>query len=489
MGVPDESECFNDGDPCGAASIRSQAGLLGDRPDATTVPTGTRYFATDDGGGTLWVVSSGTWVQAAPAVAGAVPNDAVGLLPGETNRGTWDIAATYAVGDVVAVSGSVYVASAASTGLDPASNPGSWDVLDPTGRHIHLGPAATAGDFGTSVGPAATSGGGGLSVGYAATAGDFGTSVGYAATAGDFGVNIANIYTGTLDPGDPTTPTGATIATGFVDLPETADATNPAADHQRLIARTDGLYVRDETGAEVGPLGAAHAASHQDGGSDELALDGSQITSGTVAAARLGSGTASAGTVLHGDGAWQLAPAQVAAKIVNGEYCAPMSWQASTNHGMTAAGHMTAVPVVLPAGTAARLTVSCSVNAVSTWRLGIYPADPVTMLPTGQAPVVDAGTISLASGSTIYATLSQPIAAGLYWVAALVDAWTATPTVFGSAGSSTGAAPVILPQTASLNGVVVWTLHRTGVATGALPAVCPAMNPSYNAPRVTVRMT
>ena len=71
MGVPDESECFNDGDPCGAASIRSQAGLLGDRPDATTVPTGTRYFATDDGGGTLWVVSSGTWVQAAPAVAGA----------------------------------------------------------------------------------------------------------------------------------------------------------------------------------------------------------------------------------------------------------------------------------------------------------------------------------------------------------------------------------------------------------------------------------
>lgn len=49
----------------------------------------------------------------------------------------------------------------------------------------------------------------------------------------------------------------------------------------------------------------AHAASHQDGGSDELALDGSQITSGTVAAARLGSGTASVSTVLHGDGVWR----------------------------------------------------------------------------------------------------------------------------------------------------------------------------------------
>lgn len=32
----------------------------------------------------------------------------------------------------------------------------------------------------------------------------------------------------------------------------------------------------------------AHATSHQDGGSDELALDGSQITTGSVAAARLG---------------------------------------------------------------------------------------------------------------------------------------------------------------------------------------------------------
>jgi hypothetical protein len=52
----------------------------------------------------------------------------------------------------------------------------------------------------------------------------------------------------------------------------------------------------------------AHAASHQDGGSDELALDGSQITTGTVAAARLGSGTASSGTYLRGDQTWQAVP-------------------------------------------------------------------------------------------------------------------------------------------------------------------------------------
>ncbi len=45
----------------------------------------------------------------------------------------------------------------------------------------------------------------------------------------------------------------------------------------------------------------AHAASHQDGGTDELALDGSQITTGTVGTARLGSGSATASTFLRGD--------------------------------------------------------------------------------------------------------------------------------------------------------------------------------------------
>ena len=269
------------------------------------------------------------------ADVGAVPVESVGLLPGETNRGTWDVAETYAVGDVVFEVGNVlYVATAPSTGAQPSLTPGSWDVLDPTGRHVRLGPGATSGDYGTAVGLSATSGDIGTAVGFAATSGDYGTAVGFAATSGDLGtavglaatsgdygtaggfgatsgdygtavgpsatsgdygtavglgatsgdygtavgtsatsgdngtavgpsatsgdneVNLANTYRATLDPGDPTTPLTATIATGHVDLPETADATNPPADHQRLVARTDGLYVRDETGAEVGPLGA-----------------------------------------------------------------------------------------------------------------------------------------------------------------------------------------------------------------------------------------
>ncbi len=48
----------------------------------------------------------------------------------------------------------------------------------------------------------------------------------------------------------------------------------------------------------------AHKVSHQDGGSDELALDASQITTGTVPTARLGSGSASSTTYLLGDQTW-----------------------------------------------------------------------------------------------------------------------------------------------------------------------------------------
>lgn len=50
------------------------------------------------------------------------------------------------------------------------------------------------------------------------------------------------------------------LATGipsYLDLAESADVTNPAADHYRLIARTDGMYVRDPAGDESGPLGEA----------------------------------------------------------------------------------------------------------------------------------------------------------------------------------------------------------------------------------------
>jgi hypothetical protein len=61
-----------------------------------------------------------------------------------------------------------------------------------------------------------------------------------------------------------------------------------------------------------------HAASHADGGSDEITVDASQIGSGTVATARLGTGTASATTFLAGDQTWKAAGSTNASDLTSG---------------------------------------------------------------------------------------------------------------------------------------------------------------------------
>ena len=380
-----------------------------------------------DSGGTVTSVNGEVGVVVLDAAdVGAVPNDAVGLLPGETNRGAWDVAETYAVGDVVFEPGDdLYVATAPSTGAQPSLAPGSWDALDWTGRHVHLGPGATAGDYGTAIAPAATAGDYGTAIapaatagdygtaiapgatagdfgtaiGPGATAGDFGTAIGPGATAGDYGVNIANIYTGTLDPGNPTVPTGATIATGFVDLPETADATNPAADHQRLIARTDGLYVRDQAGTEVGPLGATERLGHVDAVANAATFPGR---------APIGPNHAPTG--------------------------------GSTSHGMSGVGREAYVPFFCPAGTYDSIGVNVTAAAASTWRIGV--ADMASTGWPGEI-LLDAGTLDMST-----ATGWRALAIGFVvdrprwmWMQAKCTAFTAAPAVscldgVGSAASS-----------------------------------------------------
>lgn len=57
-----------------------------------------------------------------------------------------------------------------------------------------------------------------------------------------------------------------------------------------------------------GAGGAPHAASHGPGGVDAVALSATQITTGVIAPARLGAGTADSSTVLFGDGSWKMVP-------------------------------------------------------------------------------------------------------------------------------------------------------------------------------------
>ena len=157
----------------------------------------------------------------------------------------------------------------------------------------------------------------------------------------------------------------------------------------------------------------AHAASHQDGGSDELALDGSQITTGTVAAARLGSGTASAGTVLHGDGTWTEQPTS-GCPFTPGRTYATTSAHPTGN--AFSSSEVTFVP--WPVGRAGVVisTMGIVVNTAAAGgkiHLGIYSS-------VGGLPATLIGTLGfVTTDSTGYVSIagSLPIPMGLVWLA------------------------------------------------------------------------
>jgi len=126
-----------------------------------------------------------------------------------------------------------------------------------------------------------------------------GTSFGAAQTAG-----VATTYSrGDHSHGTPAAPTAASIGaattghnhTGTYDPAGTAASAVAAheADTTSVhgIANTANLVLTNDSRLSDARTPAAHAASHADGGSDEVSLDGSQVTTGTVAFARLPTGT------------------------------------------------------------------------------------------------------------------------------------------------------------------------------------------------------
>ena len=193
----------------------------------------------------------------------------------------------------------------------------------------------------------------------------------------------------------------------------------------------------------------AHAASHQDGGSDELALDGSQITTGTVAAARLGSGTASAGTVLHGDGAWRRGHVDAVANAATFPGNAPIGPNhaptfASASHSLGAVGHEAYVPFFCPVGTYDSIGLNVTATAASTWRIGV--ADMASTGWPGEI-LLDAGTLDMSS-----ATGWRALAIGFVvdrprwmWMQVKCTAYTAAPTVTCLDGISSASSSPRLP--------------------------------------------
>ena len=151
----------------------------------------------------------------------------------------------------------------------------------------------------------------------------------------------------------------------------------------------------------------------------------------------------------------------------------------STTAGSNSAGRLGAHPIYLPAGSYQSVGVWIDSAAVSTWRFGVYPNDPTTMTPCGQALLKDMGTISTNSTGLVSASSTFTIpTSGVYWLAVLCDAYTAAPSVRGlAAGSTAGILPfrgVTAEGFTSNPPYVSPFLWSGGVTTGAMPATFPA---------------
>ena len=121
--------------------------------------------------------------------------------------------------------------------------------------------SAALGDLSAAVGPdATTSGKEATAVGYTASAsGEGSVALGaHAAAPNDGDVNLAGIITGNngYDSGV-FDPAPIVVLGGGIDLPETADVTDPPVGSWRLVSRPTGLFIRADDGAEIGPIDAS----------------------------------------------------------------------------------------------------------------------------------------------------------------------------------------------------------------------------------------
>jgi hypothetical protein len=235
-----------------------------------------------------------------------------------TFSGAWNIGSTYAIGNTVSESGNSYIAIAAGTAEDPATDVGSgisgtyWALLAKKGDAGDVGAAGPAGAVGAQgsqglQGPAGEAGATGAQ-GSAATVAIGSVTTGAAGSSAlvtNAGTSSAATFNFTIPQGAAGSGFANGTAGGQVYLTGSSSPFAPAAPH--TVTGDVTITSSGVTAIGAGAVTASKIASNAITSAQIASgtITGSNIASSTIGVANLNaSGTASSSTYFRGDGTW-----------------------------------------------------------------------------------------------------------------------------------------------------------------------------------------